>query len=144
MECITSRHNPVFKALVKARQDRSFLALEGRRLVEDALARGLVPRMAAVTPEYVASHGHPGFACTLLSPALLSRLCSTTTPQGVFILVETPWSNLSEIGAFKRVLVLDGIQDPGNGGTSIRRPSPYLPTVASGRSRRTPCTRPWR
>jgi len=50
MAAITSSTNPVFKTFLAARKDRALMLLEGRKLVTDALSRGLSPAMTAVTP----------------------------------------------------------------------------------------------
>lgn len=54
-------------------------------------------------------------------PSLLSACLDTVTPQGVAALIPQPSSlPLPVLGEGDVVLVLDGVQDPGNVGTLIR------------------------
>ncbi|HQP32335.1 MAG TPA: RNA methyltransferase [Deltaproteobacteria bacterium] len=117
---ITSRHNPHFKALARARQDKDLLALEGRRLVEEALSRGFTPHLCAVTPEYLALNGPPAAPYQVLSEDLLANLSDTRTPQGIMLFVNRPYAALSEAARHDRLIILDGVQDPGNVGTIVR------------------------
>jgi TrmH family RNA methyltransferase len=106
-----------------------FLA-EGVRVTEDALAAGTVLRVALVAP----SLGDTPRGCALydrlsrtttvrtVSDAELARLSATDAPQGVLIVGTTPVWTLARIALPARatVLVLDGVQDPGNFGTLAR------------------------
>ena len=120
MDSITSRHNPVFKLFVAAKKDKAMMMLEGRRLVEDALLRGMTPRMAAATPAYCGTYGEPSFPCIILDERLFAHIADTVTPQGILAFFDTPWADFSDIPACEKVLVLDALQDPGNVGTIIR------------------------
>ena len=120
MDSITSRHNPVYKSIAAAKKDKAIMPLEGRRLVEDALLRGLVPKMAAATPEYVGTYGPPSFPCTILDERLFTHIADTVTPQGIIAFFDTPWADFSAVLSCEKILVLDALQDPGNVGTIIR------------------------
>jgi TrmH family RNA methyltransferase len=79
----------------------------GEREVERWLAAGLVPEASAL---YRAAEGE------------LARLADTTTPQGVLAVGELPAEGLEalpEVGG-EVVLLVDGVQDPGNLGTLLR------------------------
>jgi len=117
---ITSRHNPHFKDLAKARQDKNLLALEGRRLVEEALSRGFIPRLCAVTPQYITHNGPPPTPHLVLVEDLLAHLSDTRTPQGIILFVNRPYAALSEAARHDKLVILDGVQDPGNVGTIVR------------------------
>jgi RNA methyltransferase, TrmH family len=120
MSIITSSGNPVFKSLLGAKKDRAMMFLEGRRLVQDALARGMVPQAAAVTPEYEESHGPVDFSHVVLDERLFARIADTKTPQGVLAFFPVPWASLEKIIEHEKIIILDGLQDPGNVGTIIR------------------------
>ena len=120
MDIVTSRQNSVFKAFIAAKKDKAAMLLEGRRLVEDALSRGMIPEMAAVTAEYIAANGPLPCRFTLFSEDLLSRITDTVTPQGVVAFFPIPWAKFTDILVCEKVLVLDSLQDPGNMGTIIR------------------------
>ncbi len=96
------------------------MLLEGRRLVEDALARGMVPQAVAVTPEYVEAHGPVDFPHILLEDRLFSRIADTKTPQGILAFFPIPWTPFEKILGHEKIIILDGLQDPGNVGTIIR------------------------
>jgi len=117
---ITSRHNPHFKDLSRARRDKNLLMLEGRRLVDEALARGHVPRLCAVTPEYITQNGPPPIPHLVLTKDLLAHLSDTQSPQGIALFVNRPYAALADIARHDRLIVLDGVQDPGNVGTIVR------------------------
>jgi TrmH family RNA methyltransferase len=120
MSVITSHRNQEFKTLLAAKKDRGMMLLEGRRLVENALSRGMVPCHAAVTPEYVLARGRAGFPHTVLSEELLARIADTRTPQGILAFFPAPWAGDEDLARCERIIILDGLQDPGNVGTIIR------------------------
>jgi TrmH family RNA methyltransferase len=120
MDKITSRHNPVYKSFAAAKKDKDLMLLEGLRLMEDALLRGMAPKMAAVTPEYVGTYGMPSFPCTIFDERLLANLADTVTPQGIIAFFDIPWAGFSAVRSCEKIVVLDALQDPGNVGTIIR------------------------
>ncbi len=99
---------------------RRLLVLEGKRLVEDALRRGIEPIASAITPSYIRKNGEPGFPCIVVSDEIFKKLSDTDSPQGIIALVPIPWAQISESSLYKRIIVLDGVQDPGNVGTIVR------------------------
>jgi TrmH family RNA methyltransferase len=115
----------------RARERRGLTLAEGIRLLEEALAAGLMVRGAAISPGL---EGTPrGAALKLrleragvpLEPvddALLHRLAETEQPQGVVAVVEPRGWSLEQLTPGRRgvVLVLDGVQDPGNVGAVAR------------------------
>jgi TrmH family RNA methyltransferase len=44
----------------------------------------------------------------------------TDAPQGILLVVDTPQRRLSDLRAARTIVVLDGLQDPGNAGTILR------------------------
>jgi len=120
MAVITSRSNPAFKAFLAAKKDPNLILLEGRRLVEDALSRGIRPRMAALTPGYIKAYGELPFSYIPISDRLFRSLADTVTPQGILAVIDRPLASLEDVYESEKVIILDGIQDPGNVGTIIR------------------------
>ena len=56
-----------------------------------------------------------------VSEAVVRELASTETPQGVIALVRPPQWTLDQLVRGKPlVVVLDGVQDPGNAGAIVR------------------------
>jgi TrmH family RNA methyltransferase len=120
MAVITSSTNPGFKAFLAARKDRALMLLEGRKLMLEAISRGLVPAMTALTPGYAEDHGSIGLPHTVLTQRLLDRIADTTTPQGILAFFPVPWAGREKVLAREKIVILDGLQDPGNVGTIIR------------------------
>jgi TrmH family RNA methyltransferase len=111
------------------REGRPLAGIEGPHLLEEALRAGL--RVASVFVAQGAEHlleGLPLPAETevLLVPRdVLDSALSTESPQPVAALVEPPswgWEQLlgSQTKAAPLILVLAGLQDPGNLGTILR------------------------
>lgn len=96
------------------------MLLEGRRLVEDARSRGMIPCLAALTDRYLRVHGPADFPHVLLSEDLFARIADTRSPQGILAFFPAPWAQGTELARRERIVVLDGLQDPGNVGTIIR------------------------
>ncbi|MDH3291151.1 MAG: RNA methyltransferase [Gemmatimonadota bacterium] len=115
----------------KVRRRRGLAIAEGVRLVEEAVAAGVPFRGAVVSPdirdtargaalvELLASHAVP---IEEVGNRELAKLADTDTPQGIVAVIDPPTWTLSQIAPDPRhpVLVLDGVQDPGNVGTLLR------------------------
>jgi RNA methyltransferase, TrmH family len=115
----------------RGRERRGLALAEGVRLVEEALAAGIGVRGAAVSP---ALEGTPrgsalksalserGVPITDVGAAELHKLADTEHPQGVIAVVEPRVWTLADLSAAPGdvLLVLDGVQDPGNVGTVLR------------------------
>lgn len=115
----------------KARGRRGLALVEGVRLVEEALAARMRIAGAVVAPELarttrgtelrgvLAGHAVP---VQDVSAKVFAQLGDTETPQGIIAVVEprrwTP-DEVSLAGA-PTLLVIDGVQDPGNVGTLLR------------------------
>lgn len=118
----------------KARERSGLFVAEGVRTVEELLASPLrataaltcdlldrTPRGAALA---AALHGI-GVDVLRVSEREFLSACDTDHPQGVLAIAERPTHTLERAVAPQgtaphRVLVLDGIQDPGNVGTLLR------------------------
>jgi RNA methyltransferase, TrmH family len=120
MQTLTSRHNPLYKELIALKNDKGAMLLEGKRLVADALARGITPVMIAVSQGFDEVQRLPLSPDTVMSDKLFESICETETPQGVLAFFQVPWAGMEEIMAQERVVILDGLQDPGNVGTIVR------------------------
>jgi len=105
--------------------------VEGVRLVEEALAAGLKFKGAIVSPELDRTARGVALREELVSREVpvqdmaartFAQLADTDTPQGIVAIVE-PRSWRPEdlnVGPGRVVLLVDGVQDPGNVGTLIR------------------------
>jgi TrmH family RNA methyltransferase len=104
----------------KARRKHRRIALEGVRLINDALAQGLSPDFILHLPTFSPDSLHHASELTLLpaAPEIMRLICETETPQGalgVFPMPERPLPT-----ALTRLLIIDGVRDPGNLGALLR------------------------
>jgi TrmH family RNA methyltransferase len=109
----------------KARRRERKIALEGTRLVRDALDRKR-------KPEFVLYDGATADAKLIarlerdigdskvlqVSPEVLQHVSATEQPQGIVVVMALPTPDLPREP--RRVLILDGVRDPGNMGTALR------------------------
>jgi TrmH family RNA methyltransferase len=131
---IQSKQNPRLKELRQAlahpgRGERSLAGIEGPNLLEEALRSGLrVDCVFAAQGAEGLLEGLPLAPETeilLLPKELLDSALTTEAPQTIAALVETPEWNWADVlgGEGKTaplVVVLAGVQDPGNLGTILR------------------------
>ncbi|MGH7644277.1 MAG: TrmH family RNA methyltransferase [Gemmatimonadales bacterium] len=115
----------------KARGRRGLALVEGVRLVEEALAAGLRFRGTLVSAELERTARGRELRVELEGRAIavqeigvrsFAQLAGTDTPQGIIAVVEAPkWTtDQFKLDTRPAVLVIDGVQDPGNAGTLIR------------------------
>ena len=135
MESISSRHNPLvktFRALAQG-DDNARLLLEGLRLVEEALRAAVALRVVAIsarlldTPDadmrrLVAALGRTDARVASVSPAVMAAMSPVRTPSGMVAIAEHRALSIQETfdRAPQLVLILAGLQDPGNVGAVIR------------------------
>jgi TrmH family RNA methyltransferase len=115
----------------RGRERRGLALAEGVRLVEEALAARVPMRGAVVSPTLegtargkaleAALHAG-GVPLARVDDAALAALADTEHPQGVVAVVSPPaWAfDHVALGTHDVVVVLDGVQDPGNVGTILR------------------------
>ena len=115
----------------RGRERRGLALAEGVRLVEEALDAGLPLRGAAISPALEGTTRGKALKSALeqrqvrveaVSDGELEDLADTEHPQGVVAVIEPRRWVLEDIAAApgSPVLVLDGVQDPGNVGTLLR------------------------
>ena len=124
VEYITSLQNPLIRHLRKLQSSRSYrresreFICEGWKLLEEAIK--WFPHINTVI--YAKGRQCPPMApdtrMVEVPESLLESLSSMKTPQGVIFTCELP--SEGEIDLRPGMLLLDGIQDPGNLGTILR------------------------
>ncbi len=121
-EHITSLKNPkvtTWKSLKdrKGRKETGCFLVEGRKMVEEALASAFPVEAVLVDAERVGEFTLPGNLSVYTMPShVLAAVCDTKTPQGIAAVVRMAEVEMTG----KRFVAMDGVQDPGNVGTIIR------------------------
>ena len=114
----------------KARERRAQFVVEGVRAVEELLRSPLAVGGALVAPQLLdAPRGvalrdalqQRGVSIELVEHQEFASAAETESPQGVLALASVPSRGFAQIAESSApILVLDGIQDPGNVGTILR------------------------
>jgi len=115
----------------RGRERRELVLLEGVRLVEEALAAGVALRGALISPTLEGTPRGSALKTALagatarieeVAEAEFAGLAATEHPQGVLVVAEPRRWTLAQVAIEPAgtVLVLDGVQDPGNVGTMVR------------------------
>ncbi len=139
---ITSRNNPQILSAAKL-QDKKYrracgaFFFEGRKLFSEARAAGVKLEKVFVTEaayeKYAALFDAPDFELFCVTDAVYEKLSAEKSPEGIFSLAK-PLDNLnfyhiidigssqlpSIINSEEKILICDGLRDPGNLGTVIR------------------------
>ena len=124
IESITSAANPLVKDVRRAIQrggltDDGWWVAESFHLLEEALRSGR--EVPVVLMSESARCTQNGRRTVVLPDKLFQAIAATETSQGVIALVDPPkWSIDQLFGPKSLVVVLDGLQDPGNAGTIVR------------------------
>lgn len=129
---VSSRKNPAVTAYRELNSDRKCrererkFNTEGVRLCEEVIRAGLTVTAAFLTESAEAKYpGICGLIRERIEPVTITDelgayISDTKSPQGVFLTAEIPDSRLVTDSTECRLLILDGVQDPGNVGTMIR------------------------
>ncbi|HHW14876.1 MAG TPA: RNA methyltransferase [Firmicutes bacterium] len=115
----------------KGRERQGRTLIEGVRLVEAALEAGVQPEMALCTARLLQTErgrklwsALQGSGCGFweVGEATLAELATTETPQGVLAVIRLPVTPAAALLTQEHpfLLVVDGVQDPGNLGTMLR------------------------
>jgi TrmH family RNA methyltransferase len=107
----------------RARRKEKKIALEGTRLIADALLRQAKPDFVLYEPatadyELVAQLQETKTKLLPVSTEVLQHICDTQQPQGMVGVFPMPFPTLLKNPA--SILILDAIREPGNMGTILR------------------------
>jgi RNA methyltransferase, TrmH family len=103
----------------KDRMKANAFLIEGEHLVEEAIKSNWYVKEIIMAENY--EHHRMNYAdypITVVSSKVFTALASTEHPQG--IMAEVEMKNMSFSNQFRKMVLLDAIQDPGNVGTIIR------------------------
>jgi TrmH family RNA methyltransferase len=123
----------------KGRDEHGSYIIEGLRSVESAFEAGVPLIDLYYTEDIIAEtrllkvfrgSAVPG---AVVSNRVMSKMSDTSSPSGVLAVARFPEPTVECISCMKKVLVLDGVQDPGNVGTLIRTAAWFgIEAVVSG------------
>lgn len=126
METITSRDNAKIKYACAVRDSEKQRAADGLFFAEGPklcleLAKSCPPRTVYATAAALAKTPELAtLAPAEIAPHVAEKLSGTKSNQGVFALFETPTPPADTLDTARRILMLEGVQDPGNVGTLLR------------------------
>lgn len=131
VERISSRQNPLVKRFRElARGSEEHLLLDGEHLLAEAIACALPIEVAAFSDRAVearlaglaAAAGRAGARTVAVTDSILSAMSPVQQQSGVVAIAARRPASLDEIfaGAPQLVLMLSGVQDPGNVGAIVR------------------------
>ncbi len=129
---ITSRRNPQVQEVRRLQEESRYrrrkqrFVVEGVRLAEEALRAKARPEKVFFCPvslnprgqAVVASYAEQGVPIWEVTPEVMAAMSATETPQGLLMVM--PWPQISWPERSDFVLLVDGLQDPGNMGTLLR------------------------
>lgn len=105
----------------KARCETGLFSAEGEKCLEDILKSDIKIEDIFVTENYDKIDNLPQEKVTIVSDAVMEKLSSSASKPKVLTLAHQKFSCIQDFGKNgKRLLLLDGISDPGNMGTLIR------------------------
>ena len=123
---ITSRENSKIKYACSLRDSEKQRAADGLFFAEGPklcleLAKSCTPRAAYATEAALEKTPElASLAPVPVAPHVAEKLAGTKSSQGVFVLFETPRPDPALLTTARRILALEGVQDPGNVGTLLR------------------------
>lgn len=130
---IESRQNAALKHLIrlgrekKYRQAQKEMLCEGEKMLQEALSSGVqvktvlarIPQ-SEMTQDLLQQAQAQGAKCYAAEEPIYTLASGVETPQGVIFSCVPPQPPKDFLQTVNRVLILDGLQDPGNLGTILR------------------------
>ncbi len=131
MELIQSGDNPTWKKLKKLtnhkqRKKQNLFLLEGQRLIAEALRSGWPLQTVFLHPDFeleadfLLKLEEQRVRLVTLAEPLFRQLAETQTPQGIVALAPLPQPQPWRFADKPLLVIVDGVQDPGNLGTIFR------------------------
>ena len=133
MQIITSKDNEIIKNIRKLKEKKfrnqnNEYIVEGIKMIKEAIVEEAVIKLIVICEENVNSgvidkkllYEIAKYECIYVSKKIFDLISDVQTPQGILAVIEK--DNSEEKIDYKQeiIVVLDGIQDPGNLGTILR------------------------
>jgi len=133
LQVITSKDNEIIKNIKKLkekkyRDEENKYIVEGIKLVEEAIAENAKISQIVVCEDCINNdsidknlmYEIAKYNCIYVSEKIFNLLTNVSTPQGILAIIEKDKNEENISYDEDIILVLDGIQDPGNLGTILR------------------------
>lgn len=133
MQVITSKDNDVVKSIKKLkdkkyRDEEGCYLIEGIKIIEEAIEEKAIIEKIVICEECIQSseinqkllYEIAKYDCIYVSKKVFESLTTVVAPQGMLAVVRKNSNNIPIDYSQDIILVLDGIQDPGNLGTILR------------------------
>lgn len=123
MKEISSLQHPLFKHLVKLRQNTDYrydhhaIVIEGKNMIAEAADLLTFKTILTSSPDLIPK-GIKADEIILTTPAVIQKVSGLQAPEG--ILAEVPMPKSANFKGKKHLVALDGVNDPGNLGTILR------------------------
>lgn len=121
---ITSANNPYIKDLYKLKEkkyrnlNKRFI-IEGFHLVKEAYLKGVLKEVLFVYENDIKDINSSNINFIKVSIDVINKLSETTNPQSIMGICEIKDVSI-DYQKYNKLLILDGVNDPGNLGTLIR------------------------
>ncbi|MGN1030004.1 MAG: TrmH family RNA methyltransferase [Butyricicoccaceae bacterium] len=132
MRQIESRDNALIRHVLRLLRDRRYrskqdeMVCEGPKMLAEALDSGIRVRTVLLETGREADEAllaraqAQGAQLCAVTKSLLGELSGVETPQGLVFTCARPLSTVERLAGAQRLMLLDGLQDPGNLGTILR------------------------
>lgn len=132
MKQIESRDNALIRHILRLLRDRRYrgkqdeMVCEGPKMLGEALDSGILVKQVLMESgrgadeALLARAQAQGAQLCAVSKSLLAELSGVETPQGLVFTCARPISAPEQLAGAQRLMLLDGLQDPGNLGTILR------------------------
>lgn len=120
------KHVIALKKKAKLRKEEGLFLVEGIKMVEEAMAYGIVETYISETgyQGFSSSHAHvlDRMSYEIVADKVFAEMSDTITPQGILAIVKMPKYNLMDMIQHENghFMLLEDLRDPGNLGTIIR------------------------
>lgn len=121
---ITSLQHPTVKHLMKLRQNRDYredhhqVVVSGIKLVHELIKDGFAIKTLVAKNESLIPHGNKVDEVMVASEEIIKKITGLQAPDGLIAEIAKP--KPSSLSGVQRLLVCDGLGDPGNLGTLLR------------------------